>query len=169
MKKVMTFIMLTLILALCMMAMMSAVAFAADEGTGEPPGIDIDGAAVLGVFVIMVMLATLIESLAELVKAAIAPAKLAKWIWLCITSAIGIALCVIFNVDMFKAIGLSGGGAAIIAGQVITGIAIGAGSSFVHVLLGKMQAAKNAGELIPGVLLEVGGESDKYPPDPNTD
>jgi hypothetical protein len=94
-------------------------------------------------FIAIVTLAILVESLAEVVKAGIAPAVLPKWAWLIITSALGVALCLIFGVEIFSVLGFVGGtAAAVIAAQVITGIAVGAGSSFMHNLIGKLTDVK---------------------------
>jgi hypothetical protein len=94
------------------------------------------------IFVIMLTLAVLIESLAEVVKAAISPATLPKWLWFLITSIIGMALCVLFKIDLFAALGFVGGAAAVWVSELLTGIAVGAGSGFVHDILGKLTAAK---------------------------
>ena len=95
-------------------------------------------------FIAIVTLAILVESLAEVVKAGIAPKTLPKWVWLIITSAFGIALCLIFSVEIFSVLGFVGGTTvSIVAAQVITGIAVGAGSSFMHNLIGKLTSVKN--------------------------
>lgn len=147
MKKVLIFMTLIIVMAMVMAATLCNVAFAADENTGgtfideTPPEINIDGPAVVGAFLVMVVLATLIESLAECVKAKVEPKTLPKWLWFCITAAMGITFCVIFGVNLLAALGFKGGTVGLYLGRAITGLAIGAGSSFVHVLLNKMRGA----------------------------
>ncbi len=134
----------------------STVTFAMDSD-GEP----VDNPAVLkDVFAAVVMLAILIESLAEVVKAAIYPAVLPKWVWFIITSTIGSVFCILFNVNMFMALGFMGGTAATLLSQTITGIAVGAGSGFVHVLLDRITAAKNSDKAIAAIQSAADGASD---------
>lgn len=114
---------------------MSESVAVSDEDEADPGG--------FAIFVIMLTLAVLIESLAEVVKAAIAPATLPKWVWFLITSIIGMALCVLFKIDLFAALGFVGGAAAVWVSELLTGIAVGAGSGFVHDILGKLTAAKS--------------------------
>lgn len=144
MKKV-CFVCITVVV---MLSLMVSTAFAADVDVGA------SDVGLMDVFAAVVMLAVLIESLAEVVKAAIAPATLPKWVWLLITSIFGAVFCILFAVDFFAALGFAGGAAATILGQIITGVAVGAGSGFVHTLLGRLTAAKDwdkaaaAGQLI---------------------
>lgn len=143
MKKVL-FAMFTVIVMMLMMFMAGAVAFAAVD---ETPVTE-TSVALLDVFAAIIMLAVLIESLAEVVKAAISPATLPKWVWFIITSIMGMTLCVMFGVDLFSALGFAGTAAAVIMGQIITGIAVGAGSGFVHTVLGRLTAAKESDKAI---------------------
>ena len=117
-----------------------AVQPVADVGDPDPGGLE--------VFMVMITLAILIESLAEVVKAAISPATLPKWVWFLITSIIGMVLCILFRVDLFAALGFAGGAAAVWISEILTGIAVGAGSGFVHSILGKLTASKDADKSI---------------------
>lgn len=123
-----------------MLVMMATTVFAADVDVGA---VDAD-VGLLDVFGAIVILAVLIESLAEVVKAALSPATLPKWAWFTITSILGAVLCVLFGVNMFAILGFMGDAAAVILSQIITGIAVGAGSGFVHTLLGRLTAAKES-------------------------
>lgn len=143
MKKVLVSVLMVMITIVVMLAM-ATVAFAAID---DAASVDTD-VALTGVFAAIIMLAVLIEALAEVVKAALSPAALPKWAWFIITSTMGSVLCIMFSIDMFAALGFVGGAAAIIIGQIITGIAVGAGSGFVHTLLGKLTASKNADKVI---------------------
>lgn len=155
MKKIIFTLLLTIILVVLLSPMALAAAPEAAPDVGYLEATD-DAAAVqpvadvgdpdpggLAVFVVMITLAILIESLAEVVKAAISPATLPKWVWFLITSIIGMALCVLFGVDLFAALGFVGGSAAVWISEILTGIAVGAGSGFVHDVLGKLTAAKS--------------------------
>lgn len=95
------------------------------------------------VFVAVVILAVLIEKLAEVVKTAVAPAKLPAWGWFAITSGLGMLLCVLFNVNIFTQLGFAAETeAAAVVGQLVTGLAAGSGSGFVHDLLDRLKLAK---------------------------
>ncbi|MGI5850087.1 MAG: hypothetical protein ACOX8Q_08520 [Christensenellales bacterium] len=97
----------------------------------------------MDVFLGVIILALLIEKLAETVKAIISPSTLPGWAWFLITAAMGMLLCVIFRIDMFGALGFTGGtAAATITGQLFTGIAAGSGSNFVHDLIDRLKAKK---------------------------
>lgn len=97
----------------------------------------------MDVFIAVVVLAVLIEKLAEVVKTAVSPAKLPAWGWFAITSGMGMLLCVLFNVNVFTELGFAAEtSAAVVVGQLITGIAAGSGSSFVHDLLDRINLAK---------------------------
>lgn len=95
------------------------------------------------VFLAMIMLAVVIERVAELIKGKIAPATLPNWAWFLITSALGITLCVLFSIDMLAAVGFTGGTVAVIVSQVLTGISVGAGSGFIHSMQTGLNASKN--------------------------
>ena len=154
----------TLLIAVILMALFSSMALAgapeaapdvgyfeaADGGAAVQPVADVGepDPGGLAVFALMVTLAILIESLAEVVKAAISPAVLPKWVWFLITSIIGIALCILFRVDLFAALGFAGGTVAVWISEILTGIAVGAGSGFVHSILGKLTASKDADKSI---------------------
>ncbi len=169
-----------LVLAFILMAVLSSIALAAAPeaplDVGDMVTVD-DAAAVqpvadvgdpdpggFNIFALMITLAILIESLAELVKAAIAPKILPKWVWFLITSIIGIALCILFKIDMLAALGFVGGAAAVWISEILTGIAVGAGSGFIHTLLGKWTASKNADKVLasvqPGELIEFTGTAE---------
>ncbi len=137
---------LMFVMIIIFMMLSSIVAYALDIDA-EP----MENDAVKDVFAAVVMLAVLIESLAEVVKAAIFPAVLPKWVWFMITSILGSVFCVLFSVDIFMALGFAGGTPAIILGQMTTGIAVGAGSGFVHTLLDRMTAAKNSDKIAAGM------------------
>ncbi len=97
----------------------------------------------MDIFVAVTLLALLIERLAEVVKTAISPAKLPAWGWFAITSGIGMLLCVLFNVDIFTDLGFTAQTpAAMVVGQLITGIAAGSGSGFVHDLIHRLKIDK---------------------------
>ncbi len=99
----------------------------------------------MDVFVGVTLLALLIERLAEVVKTAISPAKLPAWGWFAITSGIGMLLCVLFNVDIFTELGFTAETkAAMVVGQLITGIAAGSGSGFVHDLIHRIKLDKTS-------------------------
>ncbi len=99
----------------------------------------------MDVLVAVTLLALLIERLAEVVKTAISPAKLPAWGWFATTSVIGMLLCVLFNVDIFTDLGFTADTtAAVIVGQLITGIAAGSGSGFVHDLIHKLKLDKSS-------------------------
>ena len=161
MKKLLFF----LLLAVVLMALLSSIALASDtvpsaaaDGSGIAADVGDPDPGGLAVFVVMLTLAILIESLAEVVKAAISPAVLPKWVWFLITSIIGMVLCILFAIDMFAALGFAGGAAAVFIGQLLTGVAVGAGSGFVHTILGKLTAAKNADKAIAdGQSLVING------------
>ena len=142
---------IVLLVVLMLMAVFSTVALAADVGDAVAiPQIN------LSVFLVMLTLAVVIERLIELVKSKIAPAKLANWLWFIITSALGVLLCILFSIDMLAAMGFTGGAAAIIVSEVLTGIAIGAGSGFVHSLNTKLNEVKTFTD-IP----DTGGDPDE--------
>ncbi len=97
----------------------------------------------MNVLVAVVVLAVMIEKLAEVVKASIAPVKLPPWGWFAVTSGIGMLLCVLFNVNIFTQLGfVAETAAAVLVGQLITGIAAGSGSNFVHDLLSRINIGK---------------------------
>ncbi len=90
----------------------------------------------MNTFVAFIVLSILIEKLAEVVKAAISPGKLPAWGWFFITAVLGMLLCILFNVNVFTELGfVSETSIAVIVGQIITGIAAGSGSNFVHDLI----------------------------------
>lgn len=146
MKKVLIVCMMIIV----MLVMMATTAFAADVDVGLEAGEDL---SLTDVFAAIVVLAVLIESFAEVVKAAISPATLPKWAWFIITSIFGAVLCVLFGVNMFAVFGFIGGVAAGVLSQVLTGIAVGAGSGFVHTLLGRMTAAKDTDKALAAAPL----------------
>lgn len=99
----------------------------------------------MDILVAVTLLALLIERLAEVVKTAISPAKLPAWGWFAITSALGMLLCVLFNVNIFTDLGFTAQTpAAMIVGQLITGIAAGSGSGFVHDLIHRIKLDKSS-------------------------
>jgi len=97
----------------------------------------------MNAFVAFIVLAILIEKLAEVVKAAISHVKIAPWGWFAITAGLGMLLCVIFNVNVFTGLGFdTETSEAVIVGQIITGIAAGSGSNFVHDLIKRLKQTK---------------------------
>lgn len=99
----------------------------------------------MDILVAVTLLALLIERLAEVVKTAISPAKLPSWGWFAITSVLGMLLCMLFNVDIFTDLGFTAQTpAAMIVGQLITGIAAGSGSGFVHDLIHRIKLDKSS-------------------------
>ena len=161
MKKLLRRVLLLAVLVLILTAIFGTAALADDGTAAEVVDTGTGLGDVLDMISVIIMLAILVESIAELIKAAISPARWPKWVWLIITSAMGIAICILWTVNLFTAVGLAGVGAAIIAGQVITGIAIGAGSGFVHTLLDKMMSTKNFNNSVQAIE----GVIEKDPPD----
>ena len=103
----------------------------------------------MDVFVAIVVLAILIEKIGAVVKTGMSPLKLPGPAWFGITAALGVALCILFQIDLFVAIGLTSlTPASYIVGQVITGIAVGSGSGFVHDLIDNLNAGKAASKSI---------------------
>jgi hypothetical protein len=95
----------------------------------------------MDVFMGIVILALIIEKIAEGIKAIISPAELPAWVWFTLTAIIGVGLCVLFAVDLFGALGFTSGiAAAEIVGQIITGVAVGCGSNFIHDLISKLKS-----------------------------
>ncbi len=104
----------------------------------------------MNTIVAIVILSIFIEELAEIIKSRIQPRRLPQWAWLGITGVIGAVLCVLFDVDLFLAVGFSGDDAAQAVGRVLTGFMIGAGSGVVHRLLDRLSAAKAADKKTAG-------------------
>jgi uncharacterized membrane protein YdcZ (DUF606 family) len=99
----------------------------------------------MDIFVAVALLALLIEKLAEVVKTAISPAKLPAWGWFAITSGLGMLLCVLFNVNIFTELGfVAETSAAVVVGQLISGIAAGSGSGFIHDLIHRLKLGKSS-------------------------
>jgi hypothetical protein len=96
----------------------------------------------MDIFFASVVLAILIEKITGVIKDAIG-VKLPAWVWFIISSGLGIVLAILFQVDILSALGfVSPVAAAAYVGQIITGIAIGAGSGFVHDVIDKLKAGK---------------------------
>jgi len=104
----------------------------------------------MNTIVAIVILAIFIEELAEIIKGRIEPRRLPQWAWLGITSFLGAVLCVLFNVDLFVAVGFEGDAASQIIGRILTGFMVGAGSGVVHRLLDRLTAAKAADKKAAG-------------------
>ncbi len=97
----------------------------------------------MDILVAVTLLALIIEKLAEVVKTTISPVKLPAWGWFAITSGIGMLLCILFNVDIFTDLGFTAQTpAAMVVGQIITGVAAGSGSGFVHDLIHRIKLDK---------------------------
>jgi uncharacterized membrane protein YdcZ (DUF606 family) len=97
----------------------------------------------MNVFVGVVLLSVLIEKLGEVLKAVISPVKLPAWGWFSITSAMGVLLCILFKIDIFTELGFAANStAAVIVGQLFTGIAAGSGSNFMHDLIKRLKLGK---------------------------
>ena len=95
-------------------------------------------------FVAFIVLTMLIEKMTEVVKTAISPAKIPAWGWFMITAGIGILLCIFFNISIFTELGfVAETPAAVIIGQLISGIAAGSGSNFVHDLIERIKLGKS--------------------------
>jgi hypothetical protein len=93
-------------------------------------------------FVSIVLLALLIEKITEGVRVQIA-VTVSQWVWFAVTAALGILLCVLFAINIFELLGFcSETDFAAIVGQIITGVAIGCGSNFIHDLLDNINANK---------------------------
>lgn len=124
-----------LLLAIMVMVIFVPVVLAADGSATEASVGTID------TLVAVVLMALVIEKIAETVKAGISPAKPPGWVWFIITAGFGVAGCILFQVNMFLAIGLSSfTPASYIFGQVITGIGVGSGSNFVHDLIDRIKS-----------------------------
>lgn len=139
------------LVVLVLMAVFSTVAFAADEGTAVAiPQINV------GVFLGMLALAIVIERICEVVKSKMAPKKLSNLLWFLITSAVGILFCILFGIDMLAAMGFVGSAAAVVISEVFTGLAVGAGSGFIHSLNTKLNEVKTVIN-----LPDTGGDPDE--------
>lgn len=96
----------------------------------------------MDVLAVVVVLAIFIEKVIERVKEGIT-AKPPGWVWFTIGAAVGAACCLIFNVNAFAAFGVGANTeAAVIAGCIITGIAAGGGSNFVHDIFDSINKTK---------------------------
>jgi hypothetical protein len=97
----------------------------------------------MDVLAIVIVLAIFIEKVIERVKEGISPAKPAGWVWFVAGSAIGVLCCLLFGANAFAAFGIGANtDAAFIAGCVITGIAAGGGSNFVHDIFDSINKTK---------------------------
>jgi len=114
----------------------------------------------LSVFLVMVVLAVIIERVIEIIKEKIAPAKLPNWAWFVITAALGIALCFGFGIDMLAAMGFTGTAFAVIISYVLTGISIGAGSGFVHSLNTKLNESRQFMDDAEQIELRMGEDAE---------
>lgn len=97
----------------------------------------------LDILVIVVVIALLIEKLVEQVKTMIG-AKLPPWAIFLISAVLGIAICTLFGINIFPALGLES--EILIAsyfGYVITGLICACGSNFTHDLIGKLRENKS--------------------------
>ncbi len=109
----------------------------------EPPNSAVSGTSTLDMLGVAIMLALVIEKLAEIIKSKISPHKLKTWAWFIITSGLGITLCILFQVNLFISVGLSClTPATFLAGEIITGIAVGSGSNFTHDLIDRLKSTK---------------------------
>ncbi len=125
-----------LLVAIMMMVVFVSVAFATD-------GESVAGTSALDVFITVALLALIVEKIGEVIKAGLSPYKLPTWGWFIIASGLGVGLCIIFQVDIFIALGLSTlTPASYIAGQIVTGVAVGGGSNFTHDLIDKLKSTK---------------------------
>lgn len=99
---------------------------------------------ILELFMLIVILAMIIESLIEKIKEIISPKKAPKWVWFIAASIIGIAGCIFFDLNIFEYAGFNSSYVVAAAwfGYVITGMAIGSGSGFVHKIIGFMDKPK---------------------------
>ncbi len=132
MKKVLSILLVIVIMTVFFVP----VAFASD-------GDEVAGTSTIDAFIAVVLLALVVEKIAEAVKAGITPVKPPGWVWFLISSALGIALCILFHVNLFIVIGLSSlTPASFIVGCILTGIAVGSGSNFTHDLIDKLKSAK---------------------------
>ena len=143
MKKV-KMVLLVVLTAVILMAFFAPVAFAADAGF-------VSVANSLDDFMAVVLLAIIVEKIVDMIKAAVSsasprpPGKAWPIVWFAVSSGIGITLCILFQVNIFAAVGLTGlTPASYIAGQIVTGVAVGGGSGFVHDLIDRLKAAKVA-------------------------
>ncbi len=137
-------VIITVLLAIVLMVIFIPVAFAADVGVVSIASSLDDVAAV-------VLLAVIVEKVVDMIKAAAnsaaprPPGKAWPIVWFAVSSGIGITLCILFQVNIFEALGLTGfTPASYVAGQIVTGVAVGGGSGFVHDLIDRLKAGKVA-------------------------
>jgi hypothetical protein len=96
------------------------------------------------VLVIVVVIALVIEKLVEQVKTMIG-AKAPPWVIFLVSAALGIAICTLFSINIFPALGLES--ELLVAsyfGYAITGLICGCGSNFTHDLIGKLRENKSS-------------------------
>lgn len=129
-------VLLAVLAVMLMMVIFIPVAFASDGET-------VAGTSTLDAFLAIVLLALVVEKIAEAVKTGLSPLKPPGWVWFIVTAFLGIALCILFQVNLFIVIGLSAlTPASFIVGCILTGVAVGSGSGFVHDLIDKLKSAK---------------------------
>jgi hypothetical protein len=163
MKKVFLLLMVALLLVLIPTVALAADAVAVETGTAVVPSMDVIMAKLaeaVAVFFAIWILAMVVERIIELVKAKLAPKKASSLVWFLITSAIGILICVPSGLNMLGFLGLNG----IVVEytfRVLTGIAIGAGSGFVHSLQTKFNESKTFATSVNYVVENTGGDPDE--------
>lgn len=85
---------------------------------------------------IVLMLAMVVEALVEVIKSWVPGAVVPpEWLWPVTSAALAIALCILAEVDVVEIAGITLHVPAV--GEVMTGVLISRGASFVHDLWGK--------------------------------
>ena len=97
----------------------------------------------ISALVLVFLLALLIEKLVERVKD-ILGVKLPTWVTWLISVALGVAFCIVFQINIFPLLGFQSDLLlAIWLGQALTGVIVACGSNFTHDLLDNIQTPKS--------------------------
>jgi hypothetical protein len=89
---------------------------------------------------VVLLAALLVEALVQVVKGwlTLGP-TVSSWVWPTLSTLLGVAVCLLAKVDALAEAGLSLGSPVV--AQVVTGILISRGASFVHDLWGRVATA----------------------------
>jgi len=86
----------------------------------------------------IIILAIIIEGVVQAIKGTVPEgAKVPAWTWGVVAAVLGIALCLLAGVDLLTVAGITL--AAPFVGQILTGVIISRGASFVHDLWAKIR------------------------------
>lgn len=88
-------------------------------------------------FLIVLVVAVLVEAVVQVVKGWVPEDKKAEWIWRVISAALGIFVCVLASIDIFAILDVDL--QIPIAGQVLSGVLVSQGASFLHDLWGRLK------------------------------